>query len=173
VYLAAVAMRDIDAGVSKWSYYAGNGRWSNNGEADAAGLLQTEDVAHQSVTWNAALARFVMTRNAAGRIVAQFAAAPWGPWSTPVTLLAPNDEWVPRLMHRPGFDQMVQSLVPVYNRDGSQMEMPDSDRGVPYAPALIDVHTQNPDGSVTLYYTLSAWNPYQVFLMSSTVRRIR
>ena len=37
--------------------------------------------------------------------------------------------------------------------------------------ALIDTYTQNPDGSVTLYYTLSTWNPYQVFLMSSTVRR--
>ena len=82
LYLAAVAMRDIDAGTSKWFYYAGNGRWSNNSEADAAGLLQTDDVAHLSVTWNAALGRFVLMRNALGRIVAQFATAPWGPWAT-------------------------------------------------------------------------------------------
>ncbi len=173
LYLAAVAMRDIDAGMSKWVFYAGNGRWSNNSEADAVGLLQTEDVAHHSVAWNAAFGRFVLTRNASARIVAQFSTTPWGPWSTPVVLLNTNDEWLPRLLHRPGLDQIVQSLVPVYNRDGTRVEMPDSDRGVPYAPALIDTYTQNADGSVTLYYTLSTWNPYQVFLMSSTVRRVR
>ena len=75
-------------------------------------------------------------------------------------------------MHRPGADQIVQSLVPIYNRDGSQMEMPDfSTAARRPSPGVIDTYTQNPDGTVTLYYTLSTWNPYQVFLMSSTVRR--
>jgi hypothetical protein len=65
----------------------------------------------------------------------------------------------------------VQSLVPIYNRDGSRVELPDGDTGVPYGPNLIDKFTQNPDGTVTLYYTMSTWNPYQVFLMSSTFRK--
>jgi hypothetical protein len=65
---------------------------------------------------------------------------------------------------------MVQSLVPVYDRNGSPVPFPDSDPGVFYSPTVIDKPTQNPDGSVTLYYTLSTWNPYQVFLVSSTFR---
>jgi hypothetical protein len=87
-----------------------------------------------------------------------------------VTVFSPADDWYRRLFHTPGADQIVQSLVPIYNRDGSRMEMPDSERGVPYSPNVIQSQ-QRPDGSVTLYYTLSAWNPYQVFLMSSTFRR--
>lgn len=48
--------------------------------------------------------------------------------------------------------------------------MPDSETGVPYGPYVIG-STTNADDTVTLYYTLSMWNPYQVFLMRSTFRR--
>lgn len=170
LYLAAFGMQDIEAGPSRWFYYAGNNRWSR-AEQDAAGLLPANDVSHHSVTWNTGLNRFVLMRGISGRIVAQFAAAPWGPWSTPSVVFAPADEWFAKLMHAPGADQIVQSLVPIYNRDGTRMELPDSDRGVPYGPSVLDRYTVNADGSVTLYYTLSTWNPYQVFLMSSTFRR--
>jgi hypothetical protein len=171
LYLAAFTMEDIEAGPSRWFYYAGNGRWSRT-EQDAAGLLSANDVSHHSVTWNAALNRFVLMRGVnGGRILAQFAAAPWGPWSTPSVVFSPGDEWFPKLMHTPGADQIVQSLVPIFNRDGTRLELPDNERGVPYGPSVLDRHTVNADGSVTLYYTLSTWNPYQAFLMSSTFRR--
>jgi hypothetical protein len=169
MYLAAVAMRDLEGGTSNWFYYAGN-RWTNS-ESDAAGLLQVDDVAHHSVAWNGALGRFVLMRNSAGRIVAQFSTTPWGPWSNPITLLGATDDWILRLAHRPGLDRIVQSLVPVYQRDGSKMEFPDDERGVPYSPGIIDSSTVNADGSVTIYYTLSMWNPYQTFLVSSTFRK--
>jgi len=113
-----------------------------------------------------------MMRGATGRQVAQFAAAPWGPWSTPITLIAPDDEWTAKLIRRPGINQIVDRLVPIYNRDGT-LNSREEERGVPYGPNVLDIVTQNPDGSVTLYYTLSTWSPYQVFLMSSTFRITR
>lgn len=172
LYLAAFAMSDIEAGVSAWHYYAGSGRWVRD-EASAAALLTTDDVSQHSVAWNAALRRFVLLRGGRGGIVAQFSTMPWGPWSAAAAVFSPADKWWSRLMHRPGADSMVQSLVPVYQRDGSPVAFPDNETGVPYSPALLDESTVNPDGSVTLYYTLSTWNPYQSLLMSGTFRQGR
>ena len=172
VYLSAFAADDLDAGTGAWFYYSGNGQWSRQ-ERDAAGLLASDDSSLHSVGWNEALGRFVMMRGQGGRIVAQFSAAPWGPWSNPVVMFSNADPWWNRLMHRPGEDPIVQSLEPIYTRDGSRFPMPDEERGVPYNPNLLPRSTRNADGSVTLYYTLSTWNPYQVFLMSSTFRMRR
>jgi hypothetical protein len=172
VYLAAFAAGDLETGTSAWFYYSGNGRWSRS-EQDAAGLLATDDTSHHSVEWSEALGRFVMMRGQNGRIVAQFSAAPWGPWSDPVVVFSIADPWWNRLMHRPGVDSMVQSLEPIYARDGSRFALPDDDQGVAYNPNVLHRFTRNTDGSVTVYYTLSTWNPYQVFLMSSTFRATR
>lgn len=168
MYLAAVSLNDIEAGTSKWFYYAGPDKWSS-AERDAVGLLEADDVSQHSVTWNAALGRFMLMRGATGRIVAQFATAPWGPWSTPITVIGNTDEWLRKLLHRPGADQIVESLVPIYNRDGTLI-VREEERGVPYSPNVLDRVTVNADGSVTVYYTLSTWSPYQVFLVSSTFR---
>jgi hypothetical protein len=62
--------------------------------------------------------------------------------------------------------------VPIYNRDGT-LTPREEERGVPYSPNVLDRVTFNADGSVTVYYTLSTWSPYQVFLMSSTFTRQR
>ena len=85
-----------------------------------------------------------------------------------MSVLSNNDTWVTKLLHHPGADPLVQSLIPIYDRNGNPVALPDSDTGVPYSPSLLETFTQHSDGSVTLYYTLSTWNPYQVFLMSST-----
>jgi hypothetical protein len=103
LYLAAFSIRDIEAGTAKWFYYAGNNRWSS-AEKDAVELLATDDVSHHAVAWNAALGRFVLMRGAEGKIVSQFSTAPWGPWSTPVTVFSRDDEWFGKLFHRPGAD---------------------------------------------------------------------
>lgn len=80
LYVAAVAANQLDSGTAKWFYYAGDGRWSAS-ESDAIGVLTTNDVSHPAVVWNGALERFVLTRGAKGQVSAQFATAPWGPWS--------------------------------------------------------------------------------------------
>ena len=167
MYLAAFSLTDADAGPSKWFYYKGGNQWTAN-EAESAPLLATSNVSEQSVVWNSALRRFVLMRTGNASVQAQFSTSPWGPWSDPVNLLSNSDAWIAKLLHHPGADPLVQSLIPVYDRNGNQVALPDSETGVPYSPSLLDTFTQNADGSVTLYYTLSMWNPYQVFLMSST-----
>ena len=169
VYLAALAADDLEDGTGAWFYYSGNGRWSRQ-ERDAASLLATDDSSLHAVEWNEALGRFVMMRGQNGRIVAQFSAAPWGPWSDPIVVFSIADPWWNRLMHRPGEDSIVQSVEPIYSRDGTRATLPDEERGIAYNPNVLRRFTRNDDGSVTLYYTLSTWNPYQVFLMSSTFR---
>lgn len=171
MYLAAFARNDIEAGTGAWFYYAGNGAWTRT-EGSATGLLGANDIKDQSVTWNRALGRFVLIRGATARMVAQFSTTPWGPWSRPITVVANNDEWFAKLLHRPGEDQIVEGLIPIYNRDGSLLPRQE-ERGVPYSANVLDTATQNADGSVTLYYTLSTWSPYQVFLVSSTFRVAR
>lgn len=166
MYLAAFARNDIEAGPAAWFYYAGNGTWTRS-EAAAAGLLAATDVSQQDVTWNAALARFVLLRGAAARIVAQFSTTPWGPWSAPITVIDNQNPWLARLLHRAGENRIADGLVPIYNADGT-LQVREEERGVPYGPNVLDRYTVNADGSVTLYYTLSTWNPYQVFLVSST-----
>jgi hypothetical protein len=168
LYLAAFSLSDFDVGPSQWFYYSGPNQWSTD-ERDAAPLAGVSDVAGHSVVWNAALRRFVMLRDtAAGTIVAQFATTPWGTWTAPQTVFSRLDTWGSKLLHRPG-NPIAQSLIPIYNRDGSVMPLL-ADPGVPYGPNLLERFTENADGSVTVYYTLSMWNPYQVFLMSSTFR---
>jgi hypothetical protein len=169
LYLTAFSLPDIETGPSRWFYYAGSNQWSND-ERQAAPLLPTNDVGDHSVVWNSALRRFVLLRTAGGRVLAQFSTAPWGPWTTPLAVFARTDEWGTKLMHRPGLDAIVQSLIPIYNLDGSLRALPNEDPGVPYAPHILDRFTLNADGSVTVFYMLSTWNPYQVFLMSSTFR---
>jgi hypothetical protein len=171
MYLAAFAKNDIEAGTRAWQYYAGNGTWSPD-EARAVGLLGSTDVSQQHVTWNAALGRFVLMRGATGRIAAQFSTTPWGPWSGPSTVINNDDAWFAKLLHRPGEDSIVHELVPIYAADGKTVVEAPDERGVPYSPNVLDRYTVNGDGSVTLFYTVSTWYPYQVFLVSSTFRTV-
>jgi hypothetical protein len=82
-----------------------------------------------------------------------------------------EDPWLAKQLHRPGENKIVGGLVPIYNADGT-LQVREEERGVPYSPNVLDRYTVNADGSVTLYYTLPTWNPYQVFLVSSTFRPV-
>ncbi|HSR07854.1 MAG TPA: DUF4185 domain-containing protein [Bryobacteraceae bacterium] len=167
LYLAAFSLSDIEAGTSKWFYYKGNNQWSSQ-ETDSAPLLTTGgSMGNHSVKWNDALHRFVLMYNNAGAQT-QFSATPWGPWSDPVTIFSGNDYWGSRLIHHSGQDPIVRSLIPLVDSSGNPVDISNTVAGAPYSPNLLDQFTQNSDGSVTLYYTLSTWNPYEVFLMKST-----
>ena len=171
LYLAAFSLSDIEAGTSKWFYYKGSGQWSNN-ERDSAPLLfggalgGTASIGNHSVKWSSALQRFVLMYDASGTISAEFSPAPWGPWTDPVTVLSDNDTWGSKLLHHPG-DQIARSLITVYDSAGYAHNY-GTDPGILYSPNLLDQFTLNADGSVTLYWTVSTWDPYVTFLMKST-----
>jgi hypothetical protein len=118
------------------------------------------------VVWNSALQHFILLHDPG--VVAQFSATPWGPWSNPVTLFTKDDTWGRKLLHHAGLDPIVRSLIPTFDASGNPVDIMNDAVGVPYSPNLLDKFTQNGDGSVTVYFTMSTWNPYQAFLMSST-----
>lgn len=172
VYLAAFCANDVEAGTSKWFYYAGqNGQttaWSNDERAAAPLLAGAPNVGNHSVVWNAGLHRFILMY---GNIVAQLSATPWGPWGEALVVLEPRSAWSTALIHHPGQDPIVRSTVPIRGPvSGEVLDISKDAEGVPYGPYLLDEYTSNPDGTVTVYFTMSTWNPYEVFLVSTTFK---
>ncbi len=166
LYLAAFAAADAEAGPEKWHYYTGRkgAEWSGD-ERMAAPLLDGEpNIGDHSVLWNPALHRFVLMY---GHILARLSATPWGPWTAAVRVFGPDDPWAMKMVHRPGEDPIQRSIDPVFRFETNEPNDWKDQRGIPYGPMLIDKFTSGAGGAVTLYFTMSTWNPYEVFLMKT------
>ncbi len=176
LYLAAFNPTDVEADTSKWFYYSGQmggtNSWSSDEKVAAPLLAGTPNVGNHSVVWNAALHRFILMYGILmnGRVVAQVSATPWGPWSAPTVVFGPQSDWAAKLIHHPGQDPIVRNVIPVHGPAGRVLDVSEDTMGVPYGPNLIDKSTTNSDGSVTVYFTMSTWNPYEVFLVSTTFK---
>jgi hypothetical protein len=173
LHLAAIAparLGEPDA----WRYFAGTDaagapRWSA-AEAEAAPLIGDADftpcIGEHSVTWIPPLRRWLMLYNcdAPRGIVLRLAAQPWGPWSAPTVLFEPWRDGYCRFMHA-SWDAQNCDLVfdTMYGRTRAH------DWGGEYGPYVIAPFTTGADGTATIYWTLSTWNPYQVVLMRSTL----
>lgn len=171
LYLAAFNINDIERGPSAWHYYAGSPdgvpAWTND-ERRAAPLIDGDPrIGNHTAMWNNTLRRFILMY---GNIVASASATPWGPWTDPVNVLPPNGEWSTRLIHRSEGDPIKRTVTPIFTAGGAPTDINTHEIGIPYGPNLFEQSTTNTDGSVTLYYTFSAWNPYQVYLASTTFR---
>jgi len=168
LYLAAFSAADAEAGTSKWFYFTGEPgapEWSHD-EAAAKPLLPDQPgIGDHSVIWNRPLKRFVLMY---GHIIARFGATPWGPWGRPILAMPPRSNWSLKLAHHGPSDPIRRSIVPVFGpKLGRELDLGSEEEGIPYGPYLIDQSKVNPDGSVTIFYLMSTWNPYQVFLVSS------
>jgi len=168
LYLAAFSADDIEAGTSKWFYYTGMAgtyaTWGKDEKLAQPLIPGLASIGNHSVVWNPTLKNFVLMY---GNVVCRFAPAPWAPWSDPILVLTPQSDWASRLIHHPGQDPITRSIIPIYDPNGNRVNLDGDATGVPYAPYLIDKYTVNADGSVTLYYLLSTWSPYQAWLVSS------
>ena len=172
LYLAAFNASDVEAGPSKWFYYAGqNGganSWSNDEKSAAPLLAGSPNVGNHSVVWNAALHRFILMY---GNVQAQVSTTPWGPWSAPMVVLGPRSPWADKLIHHPGQDPDCMQRGSHHGPAGTGAgPFTKEANGVPYGPYLINQSTTNGDGSVTVYFTMSTWSPYEVFLVSTTFK---
>lgn len=172
LYLAAFNISDTEAGTDKWWYYAGEkdgaAVWSKD-EKSATPLLPGDpNIGNHSVVWNATLHRFILMY---GNIVARFSATPWGPWSDALPVLQPTSAWSTELVHTPGKNPIVRNTVPIHGPvNGQVLDISKDAQGIIYGPYLLDKYTTNSDGSVTVYFTMSTWNPYEVFLVSTTFK---
>ncbi len=153
-------------------YWAGEGRWSPV-ESDAVPLLTPGALGELSVRWVPAIGRYLMLTMAGphdpagAAVLLRSAAEPWGPWSPRMRLL----DWIADGMHPP---ELARRFIRA-STDGSDpvgdavFRQQASSTGAAYAPYLFDAR---PDGDgVSLRYTLSTWNPYQVVLMRHRLSR--
>lgn len=190
VYLATVPARNIESGQDT-RYFTGlvNGQptWSTSESAavpvvvDSSGSKPT--IGNVSVTFASQLGLWLMTYDAGSSpstvgVYFSYASQPWGPWSAPQLIFNPRREGaVGRFIHDP-------SVLPNPPGDGLSGPTigPNDPRQTPgsaYAPFMIERFTRVAGDKLSIYYTLSTWNPYTVvemrsdFTISEAARRRR
>ncbi len=188
LYLAAVAGEDIEATAqgkrddTKWWFCSavtgGQPAWSHD-EAAAIPLLDTwrpngePCIGEHSVAWNAALGQFVLSyQDRYIDVIFRTAPTPWGTWSKEMRVFGLFDPWADKFIHHPGKDPITQNSYPVLRPDGKPFLAPENS-GATYGPYMLDTSTVNADGSVTVYFVLSTWTPYNVWLMKTRFVRSR
>ena len=105
---------------------------------------------------------------------------PWGPWSSPTKVMMSNDTENPycKYMHLPA--DIAVCAAGLSNPFEEEKRVPQWDPSRPgrrnvggeYAPFLLPSNYQklNDNGTMSLYFTLSTWNPYQTVLMKTVVK---
>jgi len=119
------------------------------------------DVGEFSITWNAPLRVWLLMY---GGVSVRVATAPWGPWSAPTAILGPADHPGCTLHMIPDGCGNRRNYWPK-TANGKFVQ------GGFYAPYVLNRYTR-PGGearSATIYWTLSTWNPYQVYIMKTTI----
>jgi hypothetical protein len=107
-----------------------------------------------------------MQSQATAGVYFTYASQPWGPWSEPQLIFNPKrDGAVGAFIHDP-------SIVP--NPPGDRLNgptiggnNPNTTPGAIYAPYTIERFTRVAGNKLSVYYTLSTWNPYTVVEMRS------
>ncbi len=139
--------------------------WSAK-EDEAAGLFEHNVVGELSVAFLKPVDRYVMLYNSTNPrgIVMRSARKPWGPWSDLTIVFQPwLDQGYGHFMHRPS----------LFWSTGDSLHDPDRSDvwGGEYGPFIMARYTTpTPDGC-RIFYTMSVWNPYQVVVMQSDLRR--
>ncbi len=160
----------------------GRPRFSKS-EADAAPLfhdyLQDASQPHDcmgelGVHWNGFVKRWVMLYNclndtpgAPRGIRMRVSERPWGPWSAPQTIFSPDrDRGYCVFMHRAVDARNPKPCDDLAGPDRAGVS------GRAYGPYVISRFTTGDaaQGTSTLYYTMSTWNPYTQVIMRSTIR---
>jgi hypothetical protein len=149
-------------------FYAGGlsqPQWSPDEEA-AVPLFGEGSVGELSVRWHPLLGAWTSLYNAdwpadraaVGGIVMRWAERPWGPWSEGDIAFSVNDG-LGKFMHLPNADHTQEGFGVDRSADLAGM----------YGPYQIPQYSRRTEKGVKLYFAMSAWNPYQVMLMSIDV----
>jgi hypothetical protein len=112
------------------------------------------------VRWNPFLGRFILLYNGDNPafILEHQSALPWGPWTGYQNIFDAGAAF--------GHYIHVKDAA-----DGQSDPGREGEGGGVYGPYMISRYTQpNDDGSTTMYFVLSVWNPYNTMLMSAIMR---
>lgn len=126
-------------------------------------------VGNVSVTYSPDLGLWLMTYDGGRQKESKtgvyfcYASEPWGPWSTPQLIFnAKRDGGSGYFMRN-----TTNSLPPGPAGPTIGVADPATTAGGSYAPYMIERFTQVASNTLTIYYTMSTWNPYTVVLMKS------
>jgi len=165
VYLARVPASKI-TDRSAYRYYIKEGPGGAifvSDEAEAKPLFKTSSLGELSVVWHPDLQVWLMAYNLhkPSGIYLRMAQDPQGPWSEPIQIFKPwKDQGNTCFLHVPA--------ERIGGDDGLSDPHRDNEWGGVYGPYLIPSYFHRTgNGSFTIVYMLSSWNPYQVHLMET------
>ena len=180
VYLSVVGTADFESGQGT-RYFTGlvNGQpaWSTS-EADAVPVVPdnplnvpnyTPGIGNVSVIYSNELRLWLMTYDS-GRSSREtqgfyftYASEPWGPWQRPQLMFnATRDGALGTFIHDPRISPSDRLTGPTIGPND-----PVTTPGGPYAPYMIERFTRVAGRTLSIYYTLSTWNPYTIVVMRS------
>jgi uncharacterized protein DUF4185 len=172
VYLSTVPSNTFASGQGT-RYFTGlvNGEptWSTS-ESAAVPVVTTEPpaIGNVSVTFSQDLGLWLMTFDSSAPpsalgVYFAYASEPWGPWSKPQLIFNPRrDGALGTFIHDP-------TITPSDGLNGPTIgeNDPNTTRGGAYAPYMIERFTRVTGKTLSIYYTLSTWNPYTIVEMRS------
>jgi hypothetical protein len=164
VYLAYQSTEDVEA-PSKVRYFSGLNNsnqpiWSIR-EADAVPLFDQSLVGELSVVYYPTFGKWIMLYNNSlpRGINMRSADDPWGPWSDTQVIFHPwDDEGYGHFMHV-SWEHAVMDSVHDPGRE--------NEWGGEYGPYQFEELARVTNESITIYFTMSTWNPYTVVLMKA------
>jgi hypothetical protein len=183
VYLATVPASSFATGQGT-RYFSGlvNGQptWSTSESAAVPVVVDnplhgpswpndSPTIGNMSVTFSNDLGLWLMTFDGGGQSPATvgvyftYASQPWGPWSEPQLIFnAKRDGGLGTFIHDP-------SIAPGDGLNGPTIggNDPHTTRGATYAPYTIERFTRVAGTTLSIYYTVSTWNPYTTVEMRS------
>ncbi|MGO8952030.1 MAG: DUF4185 domain-containing protein [Rhodomicrobium sp.] len=141
--------------------------WKPPGEAEIFVPAEPAEqcIGEFSITWNRPLGKWLMLYQCHHKVWARIAAAPWGPWAAPEAILDAERLRCRMLMSIRGCGSR-RNFWPV-KKDGKFVP------GGIYAPYVLNRYTRPAGGSgrrATIYWVVSAWNPYEVSVMGTTLQ---
>lgn len=169
VYLARVKAKNL--GRAPLQYLSGfdphqKPRWSPR-ENDAAPLFEHNVVGEFSVAYCKPLRRFLILYNSGQPrgIVMRSAPLPWGAWSEAEIIFEPwRDGGYGHFMH-------ISSNFKTSKPDNLSDLHREADWGGEYGPYIMARYITAIPNGCRIFYTLSTWNPYQVVVMQTDLKR--
>jgi len=156
VHLARKPLADLASEGGYERYDAASGAWVA-AESPAAPVVSTPQIGELSVRYFAPIARHVMLDQEGPVIVARFSDRPEGPWSEPVVVASMTDpEFTARYCCVDG-DCLGERLF-------------NCERAGFYGTYMLPDAIVHDDGSFSIAFFMSTWDPYNVALMTATFR---
>ena len=163
IYMYCQSMDSIEYRESIYyfaGYQDGNPVWSRT-EPDAQPVIPVNCVGELSSMYVESIQKWLVLYNCEDPrgINLRYADYPWGPFSNSQIIFEPWED--------NGYCNFIHTNWQFRNCDAVHDPSRENEWGGEYGPYLIKEFAKLQDSILTIYYTLSTWNPYTVVLMKS------